>query len=144
MARGLHSAPCAQNITWISGRPGIITNSAQTRQRTRAGRRTPAPRANNWTIFGIATAQLIAATTVVAAAVVFILRHRPGERLESPANRTPKDRLQPEAEGGRPGTAAQVGAQLQFGERDVTRSDVPQERDEERPDSEEADGKPRG
>jgi len=53
-------------------------------------RRPRAPRANNWTFFGVPTAQVIAAVTVLGALTILVARHR--GRLAEPADLTPADR----------------------------------------------------
>ena len=41
-------------------------------------------RADNWTFFGIPTAQLVSLVVIVAAALALAWRHRPGHALDDP------------------------------------------------------------
>ncbi len=44
-------------------------------------------RADNWTLFGIPTAQLVSLVVIVSAALVLAWRHRPGHQLDDPPSR---------------------------------------------------------
>jgi len=64
-------------------------------------------RLNNWTFFGVPTAQIVSATFIVGAAAVLVYRHRPGARqpeLEPPAEPEPEPPAAPE-----PGPSADSG-----------------------------------